>query len=725
METKKFNTVINAEEDHLVSKSLKTTKKLVKKSVKTSSKTEQLVSSEIKKTESVKICVEDEARIQSTSDITNDAADELNVNAKKKNKSKKPKKCEYDNQNISVKSSFNKFDALQKRNLIHNPQDEQQTNCRLCSKPVYKMEEVVVQLKTDKSIYHKSCLRCKECAKQLKFDSYQSHDGNLYCNVHFKSLFAPKVVEQAEEPKPRRTELIIRESQPTELPPDVVRASDKPDLGLDELHQLNVRSRFEAFENVEQRKIEEEQLRLQQRPVIMRSTSVLEKYRMKSQGDDNDSSADDDDEEEENEDADLMRSKRSTQKERPVGIGDAMNDIKTRFEKGTLQSKEERREERKQEIQNIRSRLFMGKQAKIKEMYQQAVAESGQARTSIGKQPDVEIGDAARSIKQRFENGEMFAEKGDRDAQAANNGHGSNLSEDAEIFESAISKKSRSIFMELDANIASNTNANRESSQRQQSVNPCGSINQTQFGSENVDIDVVKSDAKPEDVKIETAELSQKFKFFETYRPKDGEKRRFRITPPREGVVKMPSPDSGTDPTPNEKSFYDNVLQKTQTTSTMLNKFRELERNPRRGAEQMGPRPLKCFTPPPPEDRRAYYDKSNSEEDDEDEESDEDDDDEIEIDKEIVALSTSHGDEALKEAQSAARAKQLRAKFEKWQANEIKRELIEGYVDIYSQQVSDDSTIETAKTIRDRFENMTNQERKSPTGPRYQVNRFV
>lgn len=50
------------------------------------------------------------------------------------------------------------------------------------------------------------------------------------------------------------------------------------------------------------------------------------------------------------------------------------------------------------------------------------------------------------------------------------------------------------------------------------------------------------------------------------------------------------------------------------------------------------------------------------------------------------------------QVQNAARAKQLRAKFEKWQAKEIKRELNEGYVDIYSQNVSDDSTIESAKT---------------------------
>lgn len=178
-------------------------------------------------------------------------------------------------------------------------------------------------------------------------------------------------------------------------------------------------------------------MKAQQRPVIKRSTSVLTKYRLNSAEIENNGSDSGDESGEENEDADLIRSKRSTQKERPVGLGDAMNDIKTRFEKGTMQSKEERREERKQEIQNIRSRLFMGKQAKIKEMYQQAVAESEHGITSVGKQPDIQIeGAAARSIKERFENGAIFNDKGNNVEPSNCNNHRSGLSEDADVFES-------------------------------------------------------------------------------------------------------------------------------------------------------------------------------------------------------------------------------------------------------------------------------------------------
>lgn len=88
------------------------------------------------------------------------------------------------------------------------------------------------------------------------------------------------------------------------------------------------------------------------------------------------SGGEDEEYDENDEDIDLKRAIEA-QRERPICLAN-MDDIKSKFESGSSQSREERREERKQEIQNIRSRLFMGKQARIKEMYQQAVAESEQ-----------------------------------------------------------------------------------------------------------------------------------------------------------------------------------------------------------------------------------------------------------------------------------------------------------------------------------------------------------
>lgn len=116
---------------------------------------------------------------------------------------------------------------------------------------------------------------------------------------------------------------------------------------------------------------------------------------------------------ENHEDIELIRAKRaSRKKEKPCSFKE-MNDIKHKFESGQLMAKDGHREERKQELQNIRSRLFMGKQEKMKEMYQQAVAESEQTITSASKiKSEVEIGDKAKSIKERFEKGEIY-EDGD------------------------------------------------------------------------------------------------------------------------------------------------------------------------------------------------------------------------------------------------------------------------------------------------------------------------
>lgn len=218
--------------------------------------------------------------------------------------------------------------------------------------------------------------------------------------------------------------MIIRESQPIELPPDVARSSDKADLGLEELQQLNVRQRFQVFENAGQ---QETRVELDKSSSVKRSTSILSKLaRFQAKGMDvgvvddslngvcyehSSSEEDEDDDDDENqEDIELIRAKRA-QKEKPMQFKE-MNDIKSKFESGNCMLKEERREERKQELQNIRSRLFMGKQAKIKEMYQQAVADSEQTITASSKKSEIDMSDKAKSIKERFEKGEIY-EDGD------------------------------------------------------------------------------------------------------------------------------------------------------------------------------------------------------------------------------------------------------------------------------------------------------------------------
>lgn len=217
-------------------------------------------------------------------------------------------------------------------------------------------------------------------------------------------------------------------------------------------------------------------------------------------------------------------------------------------------------------------------------------------------------------------------------------------------------------------------------------------------------------------MRIETADISNKFKFFETYRSETGERKQFRITPPRDGVVRAESPDANStdgnvyiDPDivrsgtgRDDEVAVVAALQNSHTTTKMLNMFRQMEEEAIQEPVHRDLKPLKRFTPPPSSDqlgsqRNARRSTSNTtddytddSEDDSSEDSDEEEsNDEHEPDNKNV-------DEFLLQAQSAARAKQLRAKFERWESKEILREKNNGSsVLLYDGE--NQSQVETAK----------------------------
>jgi len=68
------------------------------------------------------------------------------------------------------------------------PQIEVNKICKVCGKEPYLVEKLVAE----KSWWHKNCFRCKECNKILTLDTYASHQGIIYCKPHHKELFMPK-----------------------------------------------------------------------------------------------------------------------------------------------------------------------------------------------------------------------------------------------------------------------------------------------------------------------------------------------------------------------------------------------------------------------------------------------------------------------------------------------------------------------------------------------------
>nr|CAD7424667.1 unnamed protein product [Timema monikensis] len=632
---------------------------------------------------------------------------------------------------------------------------EQTSNCKSCGKQVFQMEQV----KAERAVWHKNCFRCKECNKQLTLDIYSSHEGQLYCKPHFRELFKPKAVveDEKEIPRRRRHEMIIRESQPIELPPGVVR--DKPDLGLEECSSLNVKSRFQVFE----KGVDAQDTDLERSPSnvnVKRSPSILSKLaRFQAKGMDigvtddslngipyeetSSSSEEEEEEEEEGEETgDVVRSSRK-HKERPVSFGkmedmkcreqqsrtQLLEDIRSRWESGTTHRKEELREERKHEISNIRSRLFMGHQGKMKEMYEQAVQDSERAIQKKGV--DIAKSENARNLKEKFERGEILLDD-DEDRGKEDPGKRAK-DEDLSVFEAGISKKSRSLFLELDATAAKTQQAAPLLMSPIKSPAPVREDSRKLFLSRQASEDVVRASDTIEDVQVETDEVSSKFKFFETFKPQEKQKKQFRITPPREGQVKAEVPDQEIyrDPTVvrcEDKQQDEEEVVRSHTTSKMLSLFRQLEENATKEDMPEGPKPLKRFTPPPDYTHESESSEEESETEDEEEEEDE----EETINPNLVRASDKIEDEFLKQSQNAARAKVLRAKFERWEEKENKANAALVTEQQQQQQQNgldgdhiEQASIDTTKSLRARFESMKSETQQPKEKPRPKVNRFV
>ncbi|XP_024084724.1 F-actin-monooxygenase MICAL3 isoform X18 [Cimex lectularius] len=643
---------------------------------------------------------------------------ETTVTEKKK---KKKSNGEGDTNFTKMKKTKKSKKTEEKENHISVGSDSQTSStCKSCGKTVFAMEQV----KAEKAVWHKNCFRCQTCNKQLTMDIYSSHEGTLYCKPHFKELFKPKAVIEDEEPvRRRKPEMIIRENQPLELPPDVVRASDKPDLGLDELSSLNVKSRFQVFEKQDNTDGE-----IEKSPTtvsVKRSSSILSKLaKFQKKGMDvgvtddalsngficeSSSSSEEDEDEDDEEDTGIIKCRRKA-KERPMSFG-KIDDVKKSWESQHDQAtrREMMREQKKEELQALRSRMFMGKQVKMKELYEQAVAES-EGKPAKSLENDIVRSEKAKVVREKFEKGEPVRSDDEEDNK------GKKVEEDMSVFEEGISKKSRSIFLQMDAKaVKSQAVSNIVQPPRKETKTKMA---REVYYSRQASEDVVKSSDVVEDATVETADISSKFKFFETYKPKEKERKAFRITPPREGQVKTESPEREVYRDPDvvrcdDKVDDEQTVKKSQTASRMLSMFRQMEEQ--KEVVPDGPKPKKCFTPPP--DYKGSGSSEESEEDDGEEDEEEEEEDESEREDGVVKSSYKVKDEFLEQARNAARAKQLAAKFESWEPEKQSNNNAITMLD------SEHASIDSTKSLRAKFESLKSEQPKEKSRPK--VNRFV
>ncbi|CAL8108701.1 unnamed protein product [Orchesella dallaii] len=672
------------------------------------------------------------------------------------------------------KSSFSKFDSLAKNNeknsnvqAIENNQEssEQESSCvskpetkkmycTSCEKQVFQMELI----RAEKKDWHKNCFRCVTCRKVLSVDTYQSHEHKLYCKPHFKELFQPKAVveEPQEERKKPKLQVIICESQPKELPPDVVRASDTPSTGLEDI-SIDVRSKFELFEN-----FKESSDRQSADPLpVKRSASVLAKLKKYESslsngnaelngvsdedlhGVDGIELQSDEEEEEEDQDNSVIRSEIKRKLKNPL---QAMNEIahfkqmeqvRSKWEDGAV-SQTSTSDSRKEELQKFRSRLCQGKSNQLKEMYEKALEGDGGNTTTSRQEIEELKSERSRAFREMFEKGEI-RKLDDDDEEEEDEEGGDQVDKrgvDLEVFEAGVAKQSRSLFEKLDKRINEEQRTVVEPVKKR-----TGQFNKAMVAQfQNVPtspVDVVRCmDKMDEPLKVNTEELSSKFKFFETYEDelekKHKENKREtlkRITPPREGIVKTEKDyeddEDGAYRDPNvvrsSESTQDDTLQKSKTASKMLNIFRQMEENMSKGdAKDPIIRPMKQFTPPRDTAPRVYSNDSEEEEE-EEEEAEEAEEEEEEEDEENVTEQGSR-DEFLKEVGSLARARSLRAKFERWEQQENERNKA-----IVQEELAE--SIESARNLKAKFEAMRLMEKENGTtrnSPQpLKVNRFV
>jgi len=581
------------------------------------------------------------------------------VEKKKKKSTKKSKKSKQDStakqvlriENKNKKIHVRSVDASQVQQKFNRAAGTDNENgasqlCKLCNKQVFQMERI----KAERVIWHKNCFTCTECSKKLSVDNYNSHEGLLYCKPHFKQLFQPKAVLDSDEPYYSKPEPTIRESQPMELPSDVVRGSENSNSnwGMEELSNLDLKSRFSLFEKASTATSDDNGIRDDHRPV-KRSDSILsrlarfdrENSNLKNQLSQSCSNMEFEDSSSEGEEGLLYDERSLIGPDNSISFASISN-IKSKWEDDKnatpLSRKEELARLRKEEIQLIRAKQCQGRQLRLKEQYENAVQET--TNEVSNKVNDVSVdAEKIRNIKDIFEKG--------IDGEVVKN------SEQLVAVDPEKLKSLKDMFEKA------NDGVNEEKHDRTEELNVPGAI---------------------------TKEARNMFKQMEENGFQNTHKNKQELY----GLE-------------NKESF--------KTTSTMLDLFRRLEKEPD-GYLDYGE---------DEDDEEEDSEEGSSEGEGSQDEEEEDDDADLNYNTGL----TPQQEELLQIARDRAQGKNLRDKFERWEfsTNEEKQLYEKQFMIPESEEIQ--SSLNTAKNLRAHFEQLQKEPSKPTEKPRIKVNRFV
>ncbi|KAK8389217.1 hypothetical protein O3P69_020870 [Scylla paramamosain] len=356
---------------------------------------------------------------------------------KKRDSEKENKKAAYQKRDDILEKHVGprvrSFDAAKMKSKFEKPKQVSQVSseCRQCGKQVFQMEKIVAE----KAAWHKNCFRCKECNCILTLETYQSHEGVLYCKPHFKELFRPKVV--VEDPDEARKE----------------RSTNKPDYGLEDLSHANLKQKFKMFEQ-----ISTEEERVPDPIPVRRSQSLLTKAARFMQSDDDygienselgeyDEDEEDEDyeedEEEDGEEGEEGEDGKLNKKSRAASFS-GMKDLKAGFARKNRQ--DELTKKRRQELAKFRQMLCAGKNISTREIFEGGNEdEKGQLRRK--EQIKIEGQIDAKNLRERFEKGLSVVESDSEES-------GDRREVDRVFKEAETASKARNLFKQIDKTVA-------------------------------------------------------------------------------------------------------------------------------------------------------------------------------------------------------------------------------------------------------------------------------
>lgn len=266
-----------------------------------------------------------------------------------------------------------------------------------------------------------------------------------------------------------------------------------------------------------------------------------------------------------------------------------LSSLKSQWEKGSIASNKDEAERTKEELEDLRKNLRRSDSLKM--VYERAVKES-HSETCANRSDAIVVDSSVKTntIKEKFETGRLESETEEQRIERLKREREEEIQAIAESETAA--KEARNKFKQIDA-----TATKGHTPQQNGHTNGHSNGFVKKFGNG----DVVKSGVPiVDDVSIDSAQLQQRFSYFENL-PKEAPKepKKHEITPPREvvqNIVVENNVEETKTPDVIKSSDVIEDIPKVDTVKKMLNKFTALENLT--DNQTNGPKPLKRVTPP-------------------------------------------------------------------------------------------------------------------------------